>query len=264
MVMDERIDIVSAFYRQYDEDSRVDSTRQGQVEFFTTMEYIHRHAAPGAKILEVGAGTGRYSIALAREGYEVTAVELVPENLTVLRRNGAGIENLRSFQGDALDLSRFTDGEFDLVLVLGPMYHLYDHADALTAIREALRVTKPGGTNLFAFLSVYAIMANNYLRGNWQWGMEENFTPDFQVRHFPHQLFTGYDICEFEALFAGMPARHLATIAADGTLELAAQRRDFALTDQDFPAYLRCHLATCEKRELLGHSSHLLYLCRKC
>ena len=249
--MSKRIDIVSEFYGSFDEDSRVDRTRAAQLEYRTTMEYIRRHAAPGCRILEVGAGTGRYSIALARAGFEVTALELVPHNL-------------RTFQGDALDLSQFSDGEFDLTLVLGPMYHLYDPAEVRTALSEALRVTKPGGTAFFAFLSVHAILSNNYLQGDLQFGLRENFTADHRTRHFPEQLFTGYDIAEFEALFASLPAEHLTTAAADGILELASRGRDFSLSDADFEAYARYHLATCEKRELLGWSSHLLYICRKC
>lgn len=261
--MSKRIEIVGSFYGQFDEDSRVEISRQGQLEFRTTMEYIHRHAIVGGRILEVGAGTGRYSIALAKEGFQVTAVELLEHNLKVLRQNSAGLANLRSFQGDALDLSRFADGAFDMTLVLGPMYHLYEPEEVRTAIREALRVTKAGGVVIFAFLSVYAIMGNNYLRGNLRHGLEENFGPEYQVLHFPEQLFTGYDIGEFEALFADFPVEHLTTAAADGVLELAAGRRDFYLSDEDFDAWVRFHLATCEKRELLGHSSHLIYVCRK-
>lgn len=261
--MSKRIEIISSFYQSFDEDSRVDRSRQGQLEYLTTMHYIHRHAPAGSSILEVGAGTGRYSIALAREGYRVTAVELVPGNLDQLRRNAGALENLQAYQGDALDLSRLPDGSFDTTLVLGPMYHLYDPGEVRTAISEAIRVTKPGGVMLFAFLSVHAIMHNNYLRGNFRFGLAENFTPDFQVRHFPQQLFTGYDIPEFEALLAGTPTKHLTTAAADGILELAAGRRDFDLPEEEFEGLVQYHLATCEKRELLGHSSHLLYICRK-
>ena len=261
--MSKRIDIVTSFYDDYDEDSRVDVTRQGQLEYLTTMEYIHRHAPAGGKLLEVGAGTGRYSIALAREGYQVTALELVPHNLQILLERGAGVANLDTHQGDALDLSRFPDGSFDMTLVLGPMYHLYAPTDVHTAIREAVRVTKEGGVLLFAFLSVYAIMATNYLDGRLEHGMGLNFTEDHQPLHFPEQLFTGYDITEFESLFADFPVEHLTTAAADGILELAAKRVDFALSDEDFPLWVRYHLATCEKRELLGHSSHLLYICKK-
>ena len=261
--MSRRLDIVGSFYARFDEDSRVEISRQGQLEYRTTMEYIHRHGPAGGKILEVGAGTGRYSIALARDGYDVTALELLEHNLQILRQNSAGLSNLSAHQGDALDLSRFGDGTFDLTLVLGPMYHLYEPAEVRTAIREALRVTKPGGVVFFAFLSVYAIMGNNYLKGNARFGIQENFAPDFRVLHFPEQLFTGYDIAEFEDLFREFPVKHLTTAAADGILELASGRGDFDLPEEEFEAWVQYHLATCEKRELLGHSSHLLYICRK-
>ena len=80
----------------------------------------------------------------------MTAVELVESNLDVLKSNSEGIANLQSYQGDALDLGRFKDGEFDLTLVFGPMYHLYEQADVQKAIDEALRVTKKGGTILIS------------------------------------------------------------------------------------------------------------------
>lgn len=261
--MDKRTRIVTDFYTQYDEDGRLDRSRHAQLEYATTMHYIHRHAPKGCKLLEIGAGTGRYSIALAKEGFDVTAVELVDHNLDILKHNAADLPDLQAHQGDALDLSRFPDEAFDLTLVLGPMYHLYDPDDVRTAIHEAIRVTKKGGTLIFAFLSAYAIMGNNYLQGNAVHGLRFNFTEDCHVRHFPEQLFTGYDVCEFEALFHDFPVTHLATAAADGILELASLRTDFAMTDEDFAAWAEWHLATCEKRELLGHSSHLLYICRK-
>lgn len=65
------------FYNNYDEDSRL-TPRHGSVEFLTTMRYITRYLKPGDHILEIGAGTGRYSHALARQGYPVDAVELIP------------------------------------------------------------------------------------------------------------------------------------------------------------------------------------------
>ena len=99
------MNFLEEYYNSRDEEKRLLS-QHGQVEYLTTMKYIHEClsdlVSPG--ILEVGAGTGRYSIALAKEGYSVTAVELVPHNLDVLRSKLDGTEPITVMQGNALDL----------------------------------------------------------------------------------------------------------------------------------------------------------------
>ena len=261
--MSKRIEILRSFYDDIDENSRLNRSRQGQLEYITTMNYIHRYAKTGAKILEIGAGTGRYSIALAKEGYNVTAVELVETNLEVLKNNSVGIENIISYQGDALNLDRFEGNQFDITLLFGPMYHLYDKKEVHKALDEAIRVTKIGGIILTAFLSVYAIMNNNYLKETLAAGIEMNFDDNYKVKHFEDQLFTGYDIVEFEELFESHNTKYLTTAAVDNILETAERRTDFKMSDADFELFVKYHLATCEKRELLGSSSHLLYICKK-
>ena len=261
--MSTRAEIVSGFYERYDEDGRTTRTRHGQLEYATTMAYIHRYANGGSRVLEIGAGTGRYAVALAKEGMDVTAVELVGRNLAVLRENGRGMKNLASFQGDATDLGRFADGSFDVTLCFGPMYHLYEADEVNRAIDEAVRVTRPGGVILFAFISVYAIMYANYLQGNWAMGQEENFTSDYRIRHFKEQLFTGYDVTEFEGLFQSKPVEWITTAGTDGLLEPIEDRDDFLIRDEDFGAFAAWYLHFAEKRELLGNTNHLLYICRK-
>ncbi len=261
--MSKRVEIVNAFYNEINEDARLSRSRHGQLEYVTTMNYVRRFAKDGARILEIGAGTGRYSIALAREGYEVTAVELVEHNLEILKNNSNDLKNIQSFRGDALDLGRFADNEFDITMVLGPLYHLYDEADVQRALDEAIRVTREDGVILAAFLSVYSILFNNYLQGNLLAGLEENFTSDYRVKHFEEQLFTGYDIAEFEQLFKQKNVQYIATVAVDSILELTEGRSDFVMSDEEFELFAKYHLAACEKRELLGSSSHLLYICTK-
>ena len=261
--MSTRTEIVSGFYERADEDSRLRRSRHGQLEYAVTMHYIHRFAAPGTKVLEIGAGTGTYSVALAKEGMDVTAVELVESNLEILRKNSRGLDRIRAFRGDATDLGRFGDQAFDMTLVLGPLYHLFEKEDVHRAIDEAIRVTKKNGTILFAFISVFGIMYANYFSGNWAAGQEENFTKDYRVRHFKEQLFTGYDVTEFERLFEGKPVQWITTTGTDGLLESIEDRPSFAIADQDFPAFTKWYLAFSEKRELLGSTNHLLYICRK-
>lgn len=261
----ERVEMLNILYREKEkeEESRLTRSRHGQLEYLTTMNYIHKFVPSGSKILEVGAGTGRYSVALAMEGYDVTAVELVAYNLEILRRNAAGLENVTAYQGDAENLSLFADNSFDAVLVLGPMYHLFEKAEQHRALDEAIRVSKPGGIIMTAFLSVYSIIYNNYLLGNFREGIEENFNADFQVRHFTDQWFTGFDIKEFEELFLEKPVRKIALAGTDSILELAEKAQAMNLSDDEFRLYCEYHLKTCEKRELLGSQTHLLYICRK-
>ena len=263
--MSKREEIVTSFYNQYDESARLVKSRQGQLEYAVTMDYIHRHLKKGHKILEVGAGTGRYSVALAKEGYDMTAVELTPHNLDVLKENGKGLNNLHAYQGDALDLSRFEDNAFDVTLVFGPMYHLYEETDRHKAIDEAIRVTKKGGVLIFAFISAHSIMLTNYF---YQWGtfgegLEENFDENYNVKHFKEQLFTGYDIEEFEGMFKDKATEYLTTAEVDTVMEIIEKVPTFRLSDEDFERLVKYHLAICEKREMLGSATHLIYLCRK-
>ena len=112
------------FYNNYDEDNRLKS-KHGSVEFLTTMRYIEKYIQPGNRILEIGAGTGRYSHALARQGYTVDSVELIKHNIDVFSQNTTPAENVTIIQGNALDLSAFPENQYDITLLLGPLYHLY-------------------------------------------------------------------------------------------------------------------------------------------
>ena len=139
---------IEQYYNKFNEDKRLLS-RHGQVEYITSMKYIHSvlEEYDSPRIIDIGAGTGRYSVALAEEGYDVTAVELVKYNLGILKQKGA---NVKAYQGNALNLKRFEDESFDVTLLFGPMYHLFTFEDKLKALSEAKRVTKKDGTILVA------------------------------------------------------------------------------------------------------------------
>ena len=98
------------YYNKFNEEKRLDS-RHGRVEFVTSMHYIHqcldeikREGRENIKIMDIGAGTGRYSVALAEEGFDVTAVELVKHNLGILKSKNSSV---KAYQGNALKLKRF-------------------------------------------------------------------------------------------------------------------------------------------------------------
>jgi 16S rRNA A1518/A1519 N6-dimethyltransferase RsmA/KsgA/DIM1 with predicted DNA glycosylase/AP lyase activity len=82
------------YYANYDEEGRLTS-KHGQVEYRTTMKYIYDIIGDEKKkILEVGAGTGRYSVALAKESHEVDALEYTEHNLKIMNGNGKEINLL--------------------------------------------------------------------------------------------------------------------------------------------------------------------------
>ncbi|MBR4798684.1 MAG: SAM-dependent methyltransferase, partial [Clostridia bacterium] len=99
--------------------------------------------------------------------------------------------------------------------------------------------------------------------GNWIFGQKENFTADCRTKHFKEQLFTGYEVPEFERMFENKPVEKITTAGVDSMLEVLEGRGDFAMSDEDFEAFAEWYAAFAEKRELLGGTNHLLYICRK-
>ena len=82
----ERIEALTNYYTTHNEDARLTS-KHGMVEFLTTIHYVEKYLKPGMRILEIGAGTGRYSHYFAQNGYDVDAVELMECNVEVFKAN---------------------------------------------------------------------------------------------------------------------------------------------------------------------------------
>lgn len=253
------------YYNNHDEDGRLLS-RTGQVEYLTTMKYIRKCLAgiSAPKILEIGAGTGRYSVTLAKQGYSVTAVELFSRNLDVLKAKLDGTEALTAIQGNAVDLSMLPDASFDLTMVLGPMYHLYTKEDKLKALGEAVRVTRPGGYILVAYCMneptiIRYVFGENHLREI----MERSLlTRDWHCVSEPKELFElvrTEDIAELDASF---PVERLKLVATDGATRY---QRDLicSMDDETFAKWLDYHFSTCERQDLIGASNHTLDILRK-
>ena len=253
------------FYNHYDEDSRL-APRHGMVEFLTTMRYIERFIRPGDRVLEIGAGTGRYSHALARQGYAVDAVELVEHNIEVFRQNTLPEENVRIVQGNALDLSAFPDRTYDIVLLLGPLYHLYNDEDKRQALREAIRVTKKGGVVFAAYVISdgcllemafrhHKIDVAQYIKD----GLLDGET--FAAKSEPKDLFELVRKEDVDALMKVFPVTRLHYVATDGCAPLLREEID-AMDDEAFQLYLRYHFATCEREDMLGVSNHVVDIFR--
>ncbi len=257
---------ITDFYNHYDEDSRL-AVRHGSVEFLTTMRYIEKYSKPGNRVLEVGAGTGRYSHALARQGYEVDAVELVEHNIEVFRRNTRPGERVTISQGNALDLSAFADDSYDLTLLLGPLYHLYSQEDKRQAIGEAIRVTRPGGVIFAAYvISDGCLVDEGFHRGNisvGQYVKDGLLDPvTFGAKSEPKDLFELVRREDVDELMEVFPTRRLHYVATDGCALFMREAVD-QMDEETFALYMNYHFATCEREDFLGLTSHALDIFQK-
>jgi ubiquinone/menaquinone biosynthesis C-methylase UbiE len=131
-----------------------------RVEFAITMRALEEYlpAAP-RRVLDIGGGPGRYSIELARRGYDVTLADFSANELAIARSRASEADvNIESVECDARDLSRFGDRSFDVVLMMGPLYHLLDAGDRAKAISEAKRVLVPGGRFFAVYITRTAVL----------------------------------------------------------------------------------------------------------
>ena len=252
-------ELVQEVYRRFDENSRLNKTQAARVEFLTTVKYIEKYLTPGAKILDIGAGAGEYSLYFARKGYNLSALELADANIAAFRAKMTADDQIDLIQGNALDLSDYDNESFDIVLLFGPLYHLHEDADKLRCIEEAKRVCKPDGKIFFAFISNDIVILTmqqtqvDYLTA----GAYDKET--FRLYDFP---FVFHTVHAARALLQKAGIRICHQVAADGVSELLQEMIN-GLDEASYQQYLRYHFYICEKPECLGMSNHLLFVGEK-
>lgn len=262
--MENREQILNNFYNNAcNEDERL-KAKHRNIEFITTTKYVDEYLNKGDKILEVGAGTGAYSLYYANKGYEVTAIEYVKHNLDVLKSKITNDMNIKAYQGDAIDLSKFEDETFDMVLVLGPLYHLYTEEEVNKCIEEAKRVCKKGGTLMFAYLPNDSIMISwALLKGHLKSGYDnKQFDENFKMLSDPSEIMRAFYIDEINEIMNEHDIKYLKSVATAG---VAPHFREIIdnLSDEEYHLWLKYHLISCERREVQGYSSHMLYIGQK-
>lgn len=242
-------------YNKFSEEKRL-TQRRGIVEFTTSMKYIRECIGErrGLSIADIGAGTGRYSFALAEMGHAVTAVELVKYNLGILKAKG---NSVRAIQGNALNLKKLADEEFDITLLFGPMYHLFTFEEKLQALSEAKRVTKPGGFILIAYcMNEYSVLFHGFREGHIKESIKEGRLDE--VFHCISHEEDLYDFVRVEDIYALSDAaglKRVKLISADGAAHYMRPGLN-SWDEETFQLFLKYHLATCERPELLGAARH--------
>ncbi len=265
---------MSKIQKFYDDNVHLEWERLGsrhRTEFAVSLRALRQYLPlPPLKVIDIGGGPGRYTLALAGLGYEVSLVDLSAGNLTFARKKAkaAGLHLKQSLQANALDLSDFSNESFDAALMMGPLYHLLLHEERIMALQEAWRLLKPGGLIFAAFLSRFGAFRDAASKGA-AWVLEN---PDTVEKI----LTTGIDVSDAEgftdAYFAHpdevIPTCEsvgFQTVMRMGCEGMVAGHESYvnSLENESFERWVDLNYRISQDPGAIGASDHILYIGRK-
>jgi S-adenosylmethionine-dependent methyltransferase len=264
-------DLVRGYY-----DKRADEEWQRhdrhRMEFAVSKRLLSDYLPPRGRVLDCGGGPGRYAIWLASQGYEVTLFDLSRACLDRARTEAAllGV-SLQYELGSATDLSRFEDASFDVVLLMGPLYHLRQLQERRLALMEAARVLRPGGLVAAAFITRVAPLRYvakeqphtvldfyDALVNVTRQGFDENFPPP-DDDHF-NAYFAHPD--EIEPLLAHAGLIQSGRFAVEGFVVTLDENMN-ALEGREWEAWVDLNYRLASEPTLFSAADHVLALGKK-
>lgn len=274
MIVGECMSNIINYYQQFDEWGRLD---REPIEFLVNWHYIKKHMPKMGNVLDNGAGPGKYSMELAKEGYKVTLTDLTPKLVEIAENKAKELDLTEQFNGfyvaDARELNELEDNQFDASLMLGPMYHLQEADDRIKAVEELYRVTKKDGIVFVAFMSrIRHIFSSLISPDNWKPNNNmDSITQFSQTGCFNHAddgRFTGAYYFNIEEIKPFMEAQGFET------LELISSNVGAILNNESWNYWrdkgenevekiINLIIEQAADPYTLGVSSHLLYVGRK-
>lgn len=252
--------LLEDYYNHFDEDKRLEK-KHGYVEFYTNMFFLNKYLKGKKRILDVGAGTGKYSIALKEKGHDVVALELMDKHVEIFKSKTKAIP---IFKGNALDLSLFEDKSFDAILLFGPMYHLLKEEERIKALNEAKRVLKDDGLIFVSYcMNEYAVITYGFIKDNIKECMQNKaLDKNFHTQVIENDLYAYLRLEDINKYNKICNLKRKTIIASDGAsnyLRSVLNKMD----KESYDLFLSYHLKTCMRKDLLGASSHLLDIVSK-
>lgn len=261
------MNIIDKYYEGYDEESRLVKDNAHKIEFITTINFLGKCIKNKSKILEVGAGTGRYSFYYAEKGHAVTALDIVSNNVEIMKQKLESSNsklNIDIQQGDARDLSKYEDNSFDTVLCLGPLYHLTTEEERLQCIKECLRVLKKDGMLAIAYINRFAEYVVHIGRDKINIndiGFKNIYTKGLEYQD-DRDCFYYSTYHEIEDLMRKFDVEKINHVGTDGIVHMMRDNIN-RLSKEEFDKWLEYHLYTAEDNSIIGYSLHGLYICKK-
>ena len=256
-------------YENYKEENRLTTNNARRIEFITTTRVFVELIEAKSKILDCAAGTGIYSFWFADKGHDVTATDITPRHIDIINQT----LNNRNYHMntsvlDATDMSCFADESFDIVLNMGPFYHLITEEQREKCLKECLRVLRKGGLLITAYIPRHFIF--QYIATSDEKYLDENLAKQLietgVLRHDDENCFwtdTYYSSRdEMETIYKSYGLEVVDHFAQDGLAPLLSREVD---KWNDTPVQIWCdyHYSVCRALSVLGASNHVVIIGRK-
>ena len=254
---------IIAQYSAGKEDERATQSRSSSLEFYYTKKHLEGLIQKTDRVLEVGCATGYYGLHYAAQCREYVGVDIVPAHIAQFEQKikERNLQNVSCAVGDATELSGIADDRFDVVLCLGPMYHLTPE-EREKCFAECRRVCKPGGVLAFAYINRIGVYAGACL-------LFGEVYPNAQANRFV--LEQGRDDVRPDMFFYTTPEEMNARAGAHGLKKIKNLATDFfvttdivnAMSDERFELMrpLYDQMTACES--CTGMGNHALLICAK-
>lgn len=256
-------------YENYKEEDRLTTNNARRIEFVNTVRVLDEHIQKNSKILDCAAGTGVYAFYFAEKGHDVTATDITPRHIDIINQNLADKQySMKTAVLDATDLSVFADESFDVVLNMGPFYHLISEEQRNCCMNECIRVLKKNGILVTAYIPrfyvfQYVAMSNRKYIDS---ALAKQLIETGVLKHSDKKCFwtdTYYSSKEeMEQLYLGKNLKITDHFAQDGLAPLLSQQVD-QWNETEFDVWCQYHYSVCREQSILGASNHVIIIGEK-
>jgi SAM-dependent methyltransferase len=255
------------------------------LEFEITMHFLRKYLPEEGRILDAGGGPGRYTIELAKMGYEVVLQDISPEQLRIAKQNFQQCDEqvakrvTRIVEGSITDLSEFEDGSFDSVLSLGALSHLIVESERKTAAGELVRVLREGSPIFVSGIGRFAVFRTilrdlpgelmdpdhvAMLRTGVHHGhmIHEDGKDHRKSTSFPDAYFLLPE--ELPKLFEDCGVKTLELASCEGLSAHVKEATNLLYEDKEkWEIWFQMLLDTCTEPSIVGMGEHILYVGKK-
>ena len=257
------------YYENYREEDRITTNNARRIEFLTTCKYFDELFYSPQKILDCAAGTGAYAFRLAEQGHDVTATDITPRHIEYINNHLKDKNyHMETAVLDATDMSIFVDESFDVVLNMGPFYHLTSEDMRSRCFAESLRVLKKGGYLVIAYIP--RLYLNQMIAMTDTQYVDKSLLN--QIRNTgvlksddPKCFWTDTYYSSFEEMQQLYKEKGLTIekhFAQDGISPMFHKIVD-AWSEEQFKTWYNYHLSVCEEKSIIDMSNHVVTIGRK-